>query len=122
MLQPGPLQASESTVRRLDGAIRRARIALAWERFWPRLVPVLSVLGLFVALSWLGYWRLGGDWLRLGTLALLGLLLLWTLVQAVRLALPNRLEALRRVELVSRLPHRPAREFQVCRASLVGRP
>ena len=52
---------------------------------------------------------MAGDWLRLGTLALLGLALLWFLIALARVALPGRIEAMRRVELVSGLPHRPAR-------------
>ena len=52
---------SDSKLHRLEQAIYRARLALGWERLWPRLVPLLSVVGLFVVLSWLGYWRIGGD-------------------------------------------------------------
>lgn len=94
---------------RLERAISRARLAIISERLWPRLVPILSVAGLYVLLSWLGYWRLGGDWLRLGTLGVLGLALLAGLVNLVRIALPGRFDAMRRVELASGLPHRPAR-------------
>ena len=79
------------------------------EQVWPRLVPILSIAGVYVILSWLGYWRLGGDYLRAGTLAVLAVALLWSLIQLLRIALPGRLEAMRRVELVSGLPHRPAR-------------
>jgi uncharacterized protein (TIGR02302 family) len=93
----------------LDRAIRRARLSLAVERLWPRFVPLLSVLGAFVVLSWLGYWRLGGDWVRLGTLALLGLALLAAFARLAFVSIPRRAEAMRRVERVSELPHRPAR-------------
>ena len=100
---------SDSKLHRLEQAIYRARLALGWERLWPRLVPLLSVVGLFVVLSWLGYWRIGGDPLRLGTLALLAVALLWSLTKLVRFPIPDRLEGMRRVELLSGLPHRPAR-------------
>ena len=96
-------------LERLERAIRRARLAMASERIWPRIVPILSVVGLYIVLSWLGYWRLGGDYLRVGTLGLLGLALLFSLIQLFRIPLPKRLEAMRRVELASGLPHRPAR-------------
>jgi uncharacterized protein (TIGR02302 family) len=101
-------QSNEGKLDRLERAIRRARLAMASERIWPRIVPILSVVGVYVVLSWFGYWRLGGDWLRLGTVGALGLALFWSLVQLVRIAVPNRLEGMRRVELVSGLPHRPA--------------
>jgi hypothetical protein len=107
-----PLRASrdpQNKLERLERAIARARLALGWERLWPLLVPLLSVIGAYIVLSWLGYWRLGGDWLRVGTLALLGLALLWSLVRLARVALPDRAQAMRRVEITSGLPHRPAR-------------
>ncbi len=107
-----PLRASrsgDSKLLLLERAIGRARLAITWERLWPLAVPILSVIGAYVALSWLGYWRLGGDWLRIGTLAVLGVALLWGAVRLVRIRLPDRMEAMRRVELTSGLPHRPAR-------------
>jgi uncharacterized protein (TIGR02302 family) len=100
---------ADPKLNRLERAIRRARLSLAVEQAWPRLVPILSVVGAFVVLSWLGYWRLGGDWLRLGTLALLGLALLFGLFRLARVTLPGRADAMRRVEGASNLPHRPAR-------------
>jgi uncharacterized protein (TIGR02302 family) len=93
---------------RLERAIGRARLALAWEALWPRLVPLLTILGAYIVLSWLGFWRIGGDWLRLGALGLLALALLGALFRLARLALPGRSDAMRRVELTSGLPHRPA--------------
>ena len=107
-----PLKARETGDRKLillEQAIRRARLAIVWERLWPRIVPILTIAGLYAVLSWLGYWRLGGDWLRLATLAVLALALAWSLVRLIRIALPDRFEAMRRVELASNLPHRPAR-------------
>lgn len=100
---------SDGRLERLERAIARARLAIGWERLWPRLVPALSLLALFVVLSWLGFWRIGGDWLRLGTLAALGLALLASLTLLARISPPRRGEAMRRIELVSELPHRPAR-------------
>jgi len=100
---------SDRRLGALEQAIGRARFAILWERAWPRLVPLLSTLGLFVILSWVGFWRLGGDWLRLGALGLLGLALLVCLVRLAWIARPGRLEAMRRVEMRSGLPHRPAR-------------
>jgi uncharacterized protein (TIGR02302 family) len=104
-----PRVSAGGKLERLERAIRRARLAMASERIWPRIVPVLSIVGLYVVLSWLGYWRLGGDYLRAGTLGVLALALLVSLIQLFRIPLPKRLEAMRRVELASGLPHRPAR-------------
>ncbi|HSG95683.1 MAG TPA: TIGR02302 family protein [Afifellaceae bacterium] len=98
----------EKRLKRLNLAIFRARLALAWERVWPRLVPVLSVAGLYVALSWLGLWRFVSDPVRIGLLVAFAIALAAALVRLARLALPGEAEAVRRVEQVSALQHRPA--------------
>src|SRR5215212_1304538 len=100
---------SDPRLERLERAVGRARMALVWERLWPRLAPILSILGLYVVLSWFGFFRLGGDWLRLGTLGVLGIALLASLIMLIRVRVPGRNEGVRRVELVSGLAHRPAR-------------
>ncbi|HEX2257099.1 MAG TPA: TIGR02302 family protein, partial [Afifellaceae bacterium] len=99
---------SEQRLRRLAGAVRRARLALLWERAWPRLVPLLTLAGLFVAVSWLGLWRVTPDALRIGLLAAFAIAGLAALVPLVRLALPREADGLKRVERVSALDHRPA--------------
>ncbi|MCC2112632.1 MAG: DUF4175 family protein, partial [Hyphomicrobiales bacterium] len=93
---------------RLERLIRRAGAILFWERLWPLLVPLLAVVGGFLAVSWFGLFLLPFDWLRIVLLGLFGIALLWTLVRiGIRLRLPSRDEALRRIETVSRLDHRP---------------
>src|SRR5262245_25378835 len=37
-------------------ALRRARWTIFWERLWPALASLATVIGLFLALSWLGLW------------------------------------------------------------------
>jgi uncharacterized protein (TIGR02302 family) len=98
----------EKRLKRLDLAILRARLALAWERVWPLLVPVLTVIGLFVALSWLGLWRFVADPARLVLLVVFAIALIAALIPLARLSLPAETEAVRRVEQVSALQHRPA--------------
>src|SRR3569623_1801235 len=46
----------ESISSQFNGVVNRAKAALLWERLWPRLVPPLSVTGLFASASWLGAW------------------------------------------------------------------
>ena len=41
--------SEENRLNRLDRAVLRAKAALAWEWLWPRIVPALTVAGLFVA-------------------------------------------------------------------------
>src|SRR5262249_56077932 len=40
----------------LGRALRRARWTIFWERLWPALASIATVIGLFLALSWLGLW------------------------------------------------------------------
>ena len=40
----------------LARALRRARWTIFWERLWPALASITTVIGLFLALSWLGLW------------------------------------------------------------------
>ena len=40
----------------LAGALRRARWTIFWERLWPALATLATVVGLFLTVSWLGLW------------------------------------------------------------------
>ncbi len=102
-------EGSDPRLQPLEQAVGRARAAIAWERLWPRLVPLLTVVGAYVVVSWFGLWRIDSDWVRLGALGVFAMTILFSLYRLLRVALPGRNEAMRRVELVSGLPHRPAR-------------
>src|SRR3989442_8589660 len=51
---PPPERAGDDLLAR---ALRRARWTIFWERLWPALASVATVIGLFLALSWLGLWH-----------------------------------------------------------------
>jgi uncharacterized protein (TIGR02302 family) len=93
---------------RLRRALERARGGIFWERLWPALATLLTALGLFLALSWAGLWLALPPVGRAAGLVLFALLLVAALIPFVRLRLPTRTEALRRVDRVSGAPHRPA--------------
>src|SRR6202022_3970704 len=40
----------------LTQALQRARYAIAWERSWPHLARLLTIIGLFLVASWAGLW------------------------------------------------------------------
>src|SRR2546430_9263767 len=42
----------------LARALSRARWTVFWERLWPALASIATVIGLFLAVSWLGLWLL----------------------------------------------------------------
>src|SRR5499433_74623 len=92
----------------LARALRRARWTIFWERLWPALASLATVIGLFLALSWLGLWL----WLPPAGRAIgLGIFFLLTaaaFVPVLMLRVPSRIEGLRRLDRNSGLPHRPA--------------
>jgi uncharacterized protein (TIGR02302 family) len=92
----------------LSRALDRARAAILWERLWPALAAPATVIGLFLAVSWLGVWL----WLppsgRAIGLSLFFLLAVAATLPLLRLRLPTREDGLRRLDGKSGLPHRPA--------------
>lgn len=93
--------------------LKLARAILWWEAVWPPLWRPLSLLGLFLALAWMGLFVHLSPWLHvpllLATLAGVGYLA-W---QGLRsLHAPTEADARRRLERDSRLPHRPLSQLQ----------
>ncbi|WP_084327367.1 TIGR02302 family protein [Salinarimonas rosea] len=101
---------------RLDRLVRRAGLALLWERAWPALWAPLAVAIAFLSVSWLGLWIGVPPTWRMAGAGLFGLAFLVSLVPLARLALPGgrigRAAALARLDRSSGLPHRPASTFE----------
>jgi uncharacterized protein (TIGR02302 family) len=101
--------------RRLPGFRARvvlARLALAWERAWPALWPLVATLGLFLVLSLFDVWRLFPVWLHavgLVVFAVAGLAALWSARSGA--TWPGADAGLARIERASRLSHRPLRSL-----------
>jgi uncharacterized protein (TIGR02302 family) len=92
----------------LDAAVKRARWVIFWERAWPALAGLATAIGLFLAASWFGLWLWLPPLIRIALLlALLGLIAAAAL-PLLRLRVPRRAEALRRIDAASGLVHRPA--------------
>lgn len=96
---------------RIERAVFRARLVLYWEALWPRLVPLVVLIGIFVTLSWLGVWRITPDWVRFVTLGLFGAGTLFLILRALRTRIPDRTTAFARVEKSSGGAHRPATAY-----------
>jgi uncharacterized protein (TIGR02302 family) len=92
----------------LSRALRRVRWTIFWERLWPALASIATVVGLFLAVSWLGLWL----WLpptgRAIGLGIFFLLAAAAFAPALALRVPSRVDGLRRLDRNSGLPHRPA--------------
>ncbi|HLG81599.1 MAG TPA: TIGR02302 family protein [Bradyrhizobium sp.] len=104
-----PSRESDGLARlKLTEALQRARFAIAWERAWPPLARLLTVIGLFLVVSW------AGIWLSLPYLArAIGFSIFVVLALAAASSLlwfrwPSRAEGLSRLDRGSGIRHRPA--------------
>jgi uncharacterized protein (TIGR02302 family) len=93
---------------KLTQAVQRAKYAIAWERCWPHLARLLTVIGLFLVVSWVGLWLALPFVARAVGLGLFGLSALGALFPLVRFRWPSREEALSRLDRGSGIRHRPA--------------
>ena len=92
----------------LQRALSRARWSIFWERLWPALAGIVTVIGLFLAVSWLGLWL----WLPpIGRAIGLGaffLLAAAAFAPLFMVRVPTAQDGLRRLDRNSGRPHRPA--------------
>ena len=107
---PAPEAAPKSPAPRslLHAALRRARLTIFWERLWPALASLATVLGLFLALSWLGLWVFLPPLGRAAVMLVLAGIAVWAALPLLRLRLPADYDGLRRLDRGSGFPHRPA--------------
>ena len=93
---------------RLDRLAARAGLAISWEQVWPVAAMLLTLLGFFLAISFLGLWLETPRWGRMLGVALFAVLALGTLARLARFRAPTRAQKLARLDRDSGLPHRPA--------------
>lgn len=105
--EPAPAPIREALIA-LRGALARARQALLWEKLWPLAVAIASVAGLFLVLSWAGLWIALPPAGRIAGVAFFALLLLASLLPALRIRIPGMRDAVRRVDQTNAFAHRPA--------------
>ncbi len=93
--------------------LKLATATLWWEALWPALWRPLSLLGLFLALAWMGLFIHMSPWLHVPLLlAMLGgtAYLFWQGLRGLRR--PTEADARRRLERDSHLAHRPLSQLQ----------
>jgi uncharacterized protein (TIGR02302 family) len=98
--------------RVFERKVRLSAWALLFERLWPRAWLIVGVAGLFVALSLAGVWPRLPELPHKAILSLFGLVLAIALISLVRVRTPSREQAVRRVEAVSGVSHRPASSYE----------
>ncbi|MEK9969483.1 MAG: TIGR02302 family protein [Ferrovibrio sp.] len=92
----------------LERRLAAARGALFWERFWPALMPAAAVAAVFLILAGFDIWRFTPVWLHWTMLAGFAVAfgaMLW--LELRKLRWPDRAAAMRRLERVNLLQHRP---------------
>jgi uncharacterized protein (TIGR02302 family) len=109
---PDPLEPARShdAVSRLKlaQALQRAKYAIAWERSWPHLARLLTIVGLFLVVSWAGVWLALPFVVRAAGLSLFVLAALGAIFPLIRFRWPSRDEGLSRLDRGSGIRHRPA--------------
>src|SRR5215475_13213185 len=93
---------------KLKEALKRAQYAIAWERAWPHLARLLTVVGLFLVVSWAGFWVGLPAPARAIGLALFVVLAFAASLPLVWFRWPTREEGLSRLDRGSGIAHRPA--------------
>jgi uncharacterized protein (TIGR02302 family) len=106
---PEPPRDPDAVARlRLTQAVQRAKYAIAWERSWPHFARLLTVVGLFLVVSWAGLWLALPFLARALGLGLFVALALGALFPLVWFRWPSREQALNRLDRGSGIRHRPA--------------
>ncbi|KYG22239.1 chemotaxis protein [Bradyrhizobium sp. AT1] len=104
-----PIRNSDALSRlKLAQALDRAIYAIAWERAWPNLARLLTVVGLFLVVSWAGLWLALPFIARAIGLVVFAGVAIAALLPLIRFRWPSREEALGRLDRGSGIRHRPA--------------
>ena len=99
-----------------EGAFERkvllSKWALLFEQVWPRAWLILGLAGLFIAVSLAGLWPRLPELPHKIVLGLFGVAFLGALVALCTVRWPSRQDAIRRVESISGVRHRPASSYE----------
>src|SRR3954453_1236567 len=98
--------------RAFERKVRLGKWALLFEHLWPRAWLVLGLAGLFVGVSLAGLWPRLPELTHKIVLALFGVAFAIALLALMRVRWPSREQAIRRVEAVSGIKHRPASSYE----------
>jgi uncharacterized protein (TIGR02302 family) len=92
----------------LTRALRRARGSILWERLWPALAALATVVGLFLAFSWAGLWLVLPPLARAIGLFIFLIAIVAAALPLLILRLPSVYDGLRRLDRSTGETHRPA--------------
>lgn len=97
---------------RLDSLAARAQAVLWWERIWPLAWLPITVILVFLSLSWLGLWLEATPLMRQIGVAAFALAFIASLTPLLKLRRPSRGAALDRLDRDSGQRHGPARALE----------
>jgi hypothetical protein len=106
---PNPLPPHASLDKRFGRLVGRARWSLLWEQSWPLVWLPVSIVLLFLTLSWFGLWLDATPVWRMIGLGFFALAFLASLWPLLRIRMPSRVRALDRLDRDTGLKHGPAR-------------
>jgi uncharacterized protein (TIGR02302 family) len=109
---PPETAEARALARRFERRVRLSWLALLGERIWEALLWPFIVVSAFLILTLLDGWSLAPPLLHRICLGAFGLALLLSFLPLVRLVLPTRAEALRRLERTASIKHRPASSYE----------
>ncbi len=98
--------------RVLERKVRAARAVILFERVWRALLWPFAVAGIFLLATFAEVWGLVSPLVHQTGLIVFAVAFLASLVPLARVRWPGREEALRRLEQVSGVQHRPATSFE----------
>src|SRR5690349_4151772 len=105
-------QGTRTADRSFERKIWRAQLAGVFEQIWLKLWLVLAVVGAFLLVSYAGIWPFLPTLVHVALLGAFGAALIAAFVTVARVHWPSRDEAIRRIERVSGVPHRPASSYE----------
>jgi uncharacterized protein (TIGR02302 family) len=103
-----PQDREQPTRLLLRRALTRARGSLLWERLWPALAALATVVGLFLAFSWAGLWLVLPPLARAIGLFVFLIAIVAAALPLLILRLPSVYDGLRRLDRSTGETHRPA--------------
>ena len=95
-----------------EAKIRKARWAVVAEQTWLRVWVLFAIAAVFLVLSIAGVWALLGPITHKIVLALFAAALAGWIGYVLQIRFPSRDDAIRRIEAVSGIPHRPATSYE----------
>jgi uncharacterized protein (TIGR02302 family) len=105
-------QAVDTLAQRFDKRVRLSWLAILGERVWEALLWPFLVVSAFLVVSLLELWSLLPPLAHRVLLGGFGLALIVSFLPLLRLSLPTRQEALRRLERRAGIKHRPASSYE----------